>query len=113
MLDKYLAASDGSLTVEDQLVEMGLAYVRFAHDYPVHFEIAFTVTRSQRVSLEQTPSGAYRRLYDLIVRGQRNGVIRFTADGGADAVAYLLWLLFHGMASLQLTQATGCRSVTS
>ena len=110
LLDEYLAAVDNSASLEDQLVEAGLAYIRFAHDHPVRFELAFSTLPSKRQSTAEPPAGAYKRLYDLVQRGMDAGVLHsVTPDsagadsGGADALAYLFWSIYHGMASLQIT----------
>ena len=99
----YLAAVDDSAPLEDQLVEVGLAYIRFAHDHPVRFNLAFSLLPSQRQTLEQAPAGAYKRLHDLMQRGLDEGRFRSIGEGGADALAYVFWSLLHGMASLQIT----------
>ena len=103
ILDEYLAAVDNSAALEDQLVEVGLAYIRFAHDHPVRFNLSFSLLPSQRQSLEQAPAGAYERLYDLMQRGLGEGRFRPISEDGADVLAYVFWSLLHGMASLQIT----------
>ena len=103
ILDEYLAAVDCSAALEDQLVEMGLAYIRFAHDHPVRFNLSFSLLPSKRQSVEQAPAGAYKRLFDLVQRGLDEGRFRTASQDGPDDLTYLFWSLFHGMASLQIT----------
>ncbi len=103
ILDGYVAAVDENLSLEDQIVEAGLSYIRFAHDHPVRFELAFSRFPSERQSIEQEPAGAYKRLYDLVRRGLDEGRLHTLSEEGADGLAYLLWSFFHGMASLQIT----------
>jgi AcrR family transcriptional regulator len=102
-LDEYLAMVDSSMPLEEQFVDSGLAYIRFARDHPVRFDIAFSLLPSKRESLDQAPTGAYKRLYDLVQLGLDATTLRTESEDDADALAYLFWSLFHGMASLQTT----------
>jgi AcrR family transcriptional regulator len=88
-----------------RLVEIGLAYIRFAHRNPQHFLLIFDRLPSGRSSLAQAPDerSPYRLLLDAVQAALDAGAINARAGFGQEEIAYGLWALVHGMATLQLT----------
>jgi AcrR family transcriptional regulator len=101
-LDGALAAVEPGLPVAERLLEMGRAYIAYAHAHPGHFHLVFSVLPSGRRSLEQPSAGAYRRLQDAMQQGLDEGLLHGDSLD-ADAMAYGFWGLVHGLASLQLS----------
>lgn len=104
----HLSRVSRALPVEAYLIELGLAYIEFAHLNPDHFLLIFTHYEAQPVvNLEDfAPSGdtdAYGLLMDGVQRGIETGVFRARADYGKVAITYSLWSLVHGLATLQAT----------
>ena len=97
-----------TLPVDEYLVELGMAYIEFAHLNPDHFMMMFTYYQALPVVnlAEFAPSGdsnAYGLLMEGVQRALNSGV--FEARPGYDKVAitYSLWSLVHGLAILQAT----------
>ena len=93
--------------VEDHLLAMGRAYVRFAHEYPGHFHLVFSVLPSGRRSRGEPAVGAYGMVLEAVQQGIAEGAFVPRGDLDAEAMAYGFWSLVHGLASLQLTTLRG------
>lgn len=93
--------------VEDRLLAMGRAYVRFAHDHPGHFHLVFSVLPSGRRSRAEPAVGAYGMVLEAVQQGIAEGTFVPRGDLDAEAMAYGFWSLVHGLASLQLTALRG------
>ena len=104
-LHAYLSRAAGDLPAGQRLVELGLAYVRFARDDPQHFMLIFTRLPSRRTTLQAPPAGSSP--YQLLLRAAQDGIDTgafVTRPGlGAKQIAYGIWALAHGMAMLQQT----------
>ena len=97
-----------ALPLEAYLVELGMAYIEFAHVNPDHFVLMFTHYQAMPVvNLEDfAPSGdtdAYGLLMDGVQRAIDAGVFRTHAGYGKVGITYSLWSLVHGLATLQAT----------
>jgi len=101
----YLSRAAGDLAPAQRLVELGLAYVRFARENPQHFMLIFGQLPSRRTTLQAPPSGSspYRLVLQAAQEGIDTGVFAARPDFGAEQIAYGLWALAHGMATLQQT----------
>jgi AcrR family transcriptional regulator len=94
-----------------RVVEMGLAYVRFARKHPEDFCLLFGGPSRRRTLADGVPKGS---LYDQI----REGVIAVVgmnrlhrADPRAhEGLAYGFWATVHGMAMLRTTVLRGFRA---
>jgi AcrR family transcriptional regulator len=88
-----------------RLVELGLAYVRFARENPHHFMLIFARLPSQRSSLATPPSSEspYRVVLQTVQDGLDAGHFTARAGFGVEEMAYGLWVTVHGMAMLQQT----------
>ena len=109
-LGQYLRAVDTSLPLRDYLLELGLAYVRFARENPNQFVFLFTVRTidaSQELidhlAIASEEEDSFLVLYRAVERGIDSGQIHARADYNAMDISYSLWALAHGMATLQLT----------
>ena len=100
-----LSRATTGLPPGQRLVELGLAYVRFAHDNPQHFMLIFTQLPSRRTTL-QTPTRSDSP-YQLVLQAAQDGIdagVFIARPGfGAEQIAYGLWALAHGMTMLQQT----------
>ena len=90
---------------QQRLVEIGMAYVGFAHRHPEHFLLIFDRLPSGRSSLQQPPGARspYRILLDGVQAALDSGAITTREGLGFEEIAYGIWALVHGMATLQQT----------
>jgi AcrR family transcriptional regulator len=93
------------LGARQRLVELGLAYVRFAHAQPHHFRLIFGQLPARRQSLADPvpPVSPYRFVLAAVQDGVDRGELWTFAGYGVEEMAYSLWVLAHGMAMLQQT----------
>ncbi len=93
------------LSPRQRIVETGLAYVAFAHRAPEQFLLIFGRLPSGRSSLQQAPGerSPYRFLLDAVQAALDEGVIAARGGLGLEELAYGVWALVHGMATLQQT----------
>jgi len=101
----YLSRTASDLPPAQRLVEIGLAYVRFARDNPQHFMLIFTQLPSRRISLQAPPSSVspYQLVLGAVQDGIDAGVFVARPGLGVEQMAYGLWVTAHGMAMLQQT----------
>lgn len=97
-----------TLSVDEYLVELGMAYIEFAHLNPDHFMLMFTHYQALSVvSLSDfVPSGdsnAYGLLMDAVQRALDNGLFQADPDYDKVSMTYSFWSLVHGLAILQAT----------
>ena len=108
-LGVYLHSVDPAHAPGDYLVELGLAYVRFARENPEHFLFLFGNREMDLNSLQQWPDdgdwGSHDLNFELLMNAVQRaidaGVIQTRADFGTLEIAYMVWAMAHGMASLQ------------
>lgn len=88
-----------------RIVEIGLAYVAFAHHAPEQFLLIFGRLPSGRSSLQQAPGerSPYRYLLDAVQAALDSGALAAREGLGLEEIAYGVWALVHGMATLQQT----------
>ncbi len=94
------------LNAAGSLAELGREYVRFALENREDFELLFRMTPSKRRSLSQqsAPDSAYSVVLSAVRDAQKAGGF---ANADADHVAYGIWSLAHGQATLQTTMLDG------
>jgi len=98
----------------EYLVELGMAYLRFANEHPQHFHFIATwrvpmpedITREEMEQVADNPDDPFSLLYRVIQRGIEAGILRVKPNYGALEMAFSVWALAHGMAVLQ-TQRLG------
>ncbi len=87
----------------DPFVAVGEAYLDFASEEPARFRLLFAELPSARNSTRELPpsDSPYRIVLDVARNAIGEGRIARELD--AEAVAFMLWSLVHGMAVLQST----------
>ena len=105
-LGAALRAVDARLPAGEYLVELGLAYIRFARQNPEHFTFLFTRREveapEQPVNADEFDTGnSFMVLYNAVRRAIDAGVIRTGEGYGLMEIAYSLWSIVHGAALLQ------------
>jgi AcrR family transcriptional regulator len=105
LLRDYLNRVEADLAPSERLLQMGLAYLDFAHDHPEHFRLIFTHLTSSRVSLDEP--GDEQSPYNILLQAVRDAIeaeeLTPRADYSLEEIAYSLWSLVHGMAMLRQT----------
>jgi len=104
-LENYMRAVEASLPMDQRLVELGLAYVRFAVQNREEFLVLFTympVPPDLNAETPPEPSGAFFVLVQAMQDAMDTGFITQTPLD-AFAISYAAWAIVHGMAMLQLT----------
>lgn len=106
-LADYLAAVSESLPIDAQLVELGMAYLRFAVDNPEEFLILFSTPNPPREGPPpQEREGSFSYLHQAVRAGIASGVFD-PGDLDPFSVSYAAWAFVHGMATLRLTALRG------
>lgn len=85
-----------------QLVEMGVAYIRFAVEHRAHFEVMFRPDLYR--ADDPAVASARQRASDALVSGAGSVTDR-QAGSNTDLLAVAAWSLVHGFATLWLTGA--------
>lgn len=102
----YLKSVPTTLPPDEYLVELGLAYVRYARNNRDHF-----LLRATRI-IPDMPSVPFADIdpgetFGILLNGVQAAIeagIMYTREGyGLVEIAYSLWALGHGLATLQLT----------
>ncbi|GAB5492076.1 MAG: TetR/AcrR family transcriptional regulator [Phototrophicaceae bacterium] len=114
LADNKLASYLSRVSVDDlpyhtYMVEMGLAYIRFAREEPSYFRLGLVTQASKRESLvaPADEEGAYSVLLGGVQMGIEQGYFVSQESFGAEQIAYTLWSIVHGMAMLQTSYLTG------
>ncbi len=101
-LDAYLRRVPSGLSPERRVVELGLAYMDYAHDNPMDLRCILQAT-----SQELPPSsgvalglGAARLIGETFREGMKQGVFSPGSGLSAAEMAYGTWALVHGMVSI-------------
>ena len=105
------AATHGVPDPAERLVELGLAYIRFAHARTRDFLLLYGRRAARRSLVEDVPTGSE---YALIIAAVRDVVSTGRPDGEVlpflEVLAYGFWSSIHGMATLQLGHLAGVRA---
>ena len=108
----HLRRADLTLAADEYLVEVGMAYIDFAIQYPDYFLLMFTsapLTENkplpedgdwQKGLLENE---SFRILYDGVARCVDEGFMQLQAGSGVFELAYISWAQVHGIAMLRIT----------
>ncbi|MEM7032292.1 MAG: TetR/AcrR family transcriptional regulator [Chloroflexota bacterium] len=101
---QYLLSVPADLPADAYLLEIGLAYIRFAKQNPEHFMLIFN-TKDLYKPQSQEHLIASETFKVLLVGVERNIEVGHIAKHhDHEEVAYGLWSLVHGMATLYITQ---------
>lgn len=100
-----LAMVPTGLSPRQRIMEIGLAYIAFAHLAPEQFLLIFGRLPSGRSSLQQAPGerSPYRFLLAAVQAALDSGALPTREGLGLEEIAYGVWALVHGMATLQQT----------
>lgn len=112
-LKRYLSEVPLSLPMDEYLVELGMAYIRFAVQNPDYFLLIFTseagrpspnqksgdVPTAEKVNQESS----FAVLLNGIQAAMDAGVITFLPGQGLVETAYALWSIVHGASMLQVS----------
>lgn len=114
LADNKLASYLSRVSVDDHpyhtyMVEMGLAYIRFAREEPSYFRLGLVTQASKRESIvaPADEEGAYSVLLGGVQMGIEQGYFVSQESFGAEQISYTLWSIVHGMAMLQTSYLTG------
>jgi AcrR family transcriptional regulator len=90
-----------------RFVELGTAYVGFALESPNDFNLLFMESLSQRRSTRERRGGS--DAYAVLAAAVESALVAKGVEGGkrVDEIAYGVWSLVHGMATLRLTHLKG------
>lgn len=111
-LAAYMGEADRSLPQEDYMTGIGLAYIRFAVEYPDYFLLMFTNVLPPEM-LSSAPSEApadgssFGILVQAIRRGIAEGAFKPRPGYGWLEMAYAAWAMVHGIAMLRITSLRG------
>jgi AcrR family transcriptional regulator len=104
-LSARMAAVPTSLSPARRLVRLGEAYLAFARENPSDYLLLFSRLRSaRRASGDVVPASSP---YASVLAAAQAGIAAGRFAGLAEDIAYGLWAMVHGMASLQLTHLEG------
>lgn len=107
LLGDYLRRVDLALPLDQYLVELGLAYVRFARERSNTFVFLFAARTAEMqkylagLAERADHEDSFAVLHKAVLRGIDSGMIRSSEDYAAMDISYSLWSLVHGMGTLQ------------
>jgi len=109
MLYQAMKISSNDLKPLPALAAMCEAYVGFAKNNSEDFVLLFSRSRSTRRNLiePEIPSSGYALVLETVVLGISKGQINKNKHRSAEDMAYGLWALVHGMATLQTAHLKG------
>jgi hypothetical protein len=98
------------MPVDAYLVEIGLAYIRFATENPDYFLLMFTMPPPEMAPGPEDvemplapPQSAYAILQGAIARGIADGTFPASPGFGVLEMSYASWGIVHGIAMLRVT----------
>jgi AcrR family transcriptional regulator len=115
LIGRFVTVIDGAPTGRTRLAGMGLAYVEFARELPVYFEVLARFEAARSSDIEPAPEGSHLAgclalgdtvhgmLTDALHAGITDGTVRRDI-GNADGVATVLWGFMHGAIQLASTK---------
>lgn len=104
---QFLDAVDKQLPTREYVIELGLAYIRFARHHPEQFQFLFDNQTTQvdetmvMQTIEASEDNAFVLVYHAIERAIEEKVIRPREGLTILDMTYCLWALAHGCATLQ------------
>jgi AcrR family transcriptional regulator len=107
----YLARVSGHLSPDRRVVALGMAYMKFAREHPTDLRyILLTTRRAAPVNAEAT-AGMDTLVKKTFQEGVESGVFARTSDLTPAEMAYGIWALVHGMATLSALNLSGVADV--
>ncbi len=102
----YLKSVPTTLPPDEYLVELGLAYVRYASNNRDHFLLRATRLAPEMPPVpfaELDPGETFGLLLNAVQAAIDAGIIHTREEYGLIEIAYSMWALGHGLATLQVT----------
>lgn len=101
-LDAYLRRVPTDLPPERRVVELGLAYMDYAHDNPMDLRCIMQATSQELPPSSGIALGleAARLIGETFREGMERGIFSSNAGLSAAEMAYGTWALVHGMVSV-------------
>jgi len=105
LLRDYLNRVPATFSPAERLLEMGLAYLTFARQYPEHFQLIFINLTANPITLLATEEAdsPYHVLLQTVQEAIETGEFKAQAGFAVEEIAFSLWSLVHGMALLEQT----------
>ncbi len=105
LMRDYLNRVPADLAPSERLMQLGLAYLDFAHNHPEHFRLIFSHLTSERGSFNEqlADESPYHILLQAVQAAIEAEELAPGEDYSLEEIAYSLWSLVHGMAMLQQT----------
>jgi len=109
MLYQAMKKASDDLKPLPALAAMCVAYVSFAKTNSEDFVLLFSrsISTSRTLKEAEIPSSGYALVLETVLSGISKGQINKTKNRSAEDMAYGLWALVHGMATLQTTHLKG------
>jgi AcrR family transcriptional regulator len=113
-LAKHLNTVKPDVSHQQRLIEMGLAYVRFARENPQLFKLLFTrftpsVNEMPASANELDVHDSYGIVFREVEAAISDAVIQTQENYGTSEITYSVWALVHGLAVLQTTYLNDMR----
>lgn len=106
-----MARVDTNLPAQEYLLEIGIAYIRFAVTNPDYFLLMFTQTQSNITEnnfAELTSEGSsFSILLTAVTRLAEEGIVAVNETYSVLSIAYSAWSVVHGLAMLRVTFLRG------
>jgi AcrR family transcriptional regulator len=113
-LKRYMAQVPLTLPPDQYLIEIGLAYIRFAVQNPDYFLLIFTAMSTRPTLKDEAPAippaemmnedSSFPLLVNGVERAVKSDMIRLLPNLTLLETAYAFWAIVHGAAMLQIKQ---------
>jgi AcrR family transcriptional regulator len=104
----FMNSIDRSLPLQDYMMGIGRAYIRFARDYPDHFLLMFNSVPVEAGAMPDEGMLEAGSSFGILVAGIRRGIEEgaFKTRPGFNwlEMAYTAWATVHGLAMLRSTR---------
>jgi AcrR family transcriptional regulator len=101
-LNSYLESVAATLTPDERIVELGMAYMRFAQENPADLLAILNSTSADLPPGTDLSLGfaAAHMLADTLREGVASGIFRIADASQVPVIAWSIWVLVHGMSVL-------------
>jgi len=108
-LSAHLLTVPHSLSVDERLIELGLAYIQFAREHPAELDLLFESLsalsrKAQDESLEVlTPTPLFQIIQGVLEVGIAQGVLHARDEDDVMLMWHGAWALVHGLVAVERT----------
>ena len=108
-LSAHLLTVPDSLSVDERLIELGLAYIQFAREHPAELDLLFESLsalsrKAQDDSLEAlTPTPLFQIIQSVIEDGIAQGVLHARDEDDVMLMWHGAWAMVHGLVAVERT----------